>query len=134
MMVGYSEEHKQIYPAEYLRGIELFNNEEYFESHEAWEDIWVTTTGRVRTFYQGLIQAAVALCHYERGNLRGALRLYKAAIEKLEGFQPEFMSLNVSDFIKQLEEFFKDVSLESEGEKKTAPRIEMIATADEVKG
>ncbi len=31
---------KQEYPPKYLEGIELFNNCDFFESHEAWEELW----------------------------------------------------------------------------------------------
>src|SRR5258708_1315259 len=41
----------------YLKGIELFNACEFFESHEAWEELWQQDFGPSRKFLQGLIQA-----------------------------------------------------------------------------
>ena len=50
----------------YLDGIHLFNDHEFFEAHETWEDIWHMAYGLKHDFYQGMIQAAVALEHYRR--------------------------------------------------------------------
>ncbi|RPI90539.1 MAG: DUF309 domain-containing protein, partial [Planctomycetaceae bacterium] len=60
------------YPAQYLEGLRLFNAEDFFESHEVLEDLWSETEDERKKFYQGLIQAAVALLHFGNGNLGGA--------------------------------------------------------------
>src|SRR5262245_58394393 len=56
------------YPPRYLAGIVLFNEQAFFEAHEVWEDVWIEKSGLERKFYQGLIQAAVSLCHFGNGN------------------------------------------------------------------
>ncbi len=58
------------YDARYLGGVRFFNEGDFFEAHEVWEDLWLNTAGPERRFYQGLIQAAVALYHFGNGNLR----------------------------------------------------------------
>ena len=58
----------------YYDGIHLFNEHEFFEAHETWEDIWHMAYGLKHEFYQGMIQAAVALEHYRRSNPRGVVR------------------------------------------------------------
>ena len=60
----------------YLQGIEHFNACDYYESHEVWEELWTEYRGPSRKFYQGLIQAAVALYHFGNGNIRGARKLH----------------------------------------------------------
>ncbi|MEI7780964.1 MAG: DUF309 domain-containing protein, partial [Planctomycetota bacterium] len=62
----------------YLDGIEKFNECDYYESHEVWEELWTEYRGPSRKFYQGLIQAAVALYHFGNGNIRGARKLHKS--------------------------------------------------------
>jgi len=57
------------HPDVYQQGIDLFNEGRFFECHEAWEEIWKRSDGEVKLFYQGLIQAAVAILHAQRGNL-----------------------------------------------------------------
>src|SRR5262249_60698648 len=64
------------YDPRYLAGVLLFNAHDFFEAHEVWEDLWAESHGPQRRFYQGLIQAAVGLCHFNNGNLGGAPKLY----------------------------------------------------------
>ena len=64
-------------------GIELFNDEFYFESHEAWEEIWQTDNSNNREFFQGLIQLAAVMVHSTNENLKGMQRLTAMAFEKL---------------------------------------------------
>ncbi len=65
-------------------GIDLFNNGKFFECHEAWEEVWKRSEGDAKLFYQGIIQAAVAILHAQRGNLTGAASMYAKASAKLD--------------------------------------------------
>lgn len=60
-------------------GIVAFNRGDYFEAHEIWESVWISATGPLRDFLQGLIQVSVALHHLSRGNLHGARSLIDRA-------------------------------------------------------
>ena len=50
---------------QYREGLRLFNEEDFFECHEVFEELWSESQGDDRKFLQGLIQAAVALFHLE---------------------------------------------------------------------
>ncbi len=50
-------------------GIRLFNIGEYFECHDVLEDFWTEQTCPEKPLFQGLIQAAVAMFHFEEGIL-----------------------------------------------------------------
>ncbi len=82
----------------FYEGIDLFNHGEFFEAHEAWEEIWKNTAGRKARFYQGLIQAAVTLEHMNRSNPRGVQRVWASMLTKFEGLPEVFMGLNVLQF------------------------------------
>ncbi|HWP45235.1 MAG TPA: DUF309 domain-containing protein [Blastocatellia bacterium] len=99
----------QLYPREYLMGIDHFNARRYFEAHEAWEEIWLRSDGDAKLFYQMLIQAAVGLHHYERGNARGAKGMYENVCEKLSRLPQLYMSLDLIDFSRQYKSFFDDL-------------------------
>ena len=58
--------------------------------------------GPLRTFYQGLIHAAVGLHHLRRGNRTGAFSQLTKAVEKLKQAPPEVHGLKVSEFVAQL--------------------------------
>ena len=93
-------------PVQYLRGIELFNAGEFFDCHEAWEEIWLESDGVNRELLHALIQSAVALHHFQRGNLKGALSVYRRARNTLETLPPMVMRLDIQDFAKHLDSFF----------------------------
>jgi len=101
-----TDEHQERYPAEYLRGIELFNAGEYFRCHEVLESLWLVSCGREKLFYQGLIMAAVALYHYELGRFGAARTMYRKAKARLEQLPALFMSLDLRAFIDALDGFF----------------------------
>ena len=47
-------------------GIDLFNQERFWEAHELLEEIWHPATGVERDIIQGLILTAAALVHYQK--------------------------------------------------------------------
>ncbi|HEX5735440.1 MAG TPA: DUF309 domain-containing protein [Blastocatellia bacterium] len=114
--------HERIYPREYIQGIKLFNRKQYFDAHEIWEEIWLRSSGDTKLFYQMLIQAAVGLHHYERGNSRGARGMYKNVCEKLTRLPSLFMSLNLAEFERQFKSFFADL-IENENETTLPPDL-----------
>ena len=94
----------------YLEGIELFNGHEFFEAHEAWEDVWHAAYGLKHDFYQGMIQAAVALEHYRRSNPRGVLSLHRTYPPKFRNVPDRFMGLDVKRFLVAMEEVLRPVT------------------------
>lgn len=93
----------------YLEGIQLFNEHEYFDAHEAWEDVWHMAYGIKHDFYQGMIQCAVALEHYRRSNPRGVVSLYKSYQPKFEQVPPVFMGLDVTKFLADMRDALRPV-------------------------
>ncbi len=69
-----------------VKGVELFNAGHFWHAHEAWEEIWLHASGEEKIFLQGLIQLAAAYHHVQRGTFRGGVRLFDAALRKLERF------------------------------------------------
>ena len=89
-------------------GLAHFNEGRFFAAHEAWEVAWRQAEGAERLLLQGLIQAAAALLHVERGNLRGARSVYAKACAKLDPLPSELMGLALADFRMALRAFFSD--------------------------
>ena len=86
----------------YFKGVEYFNECEFFEAHEVWEELWADLQGDSRKFYQGLIQVAVCLHHFCNGNIRGARKLYDSSTKYLEAYRPQFAGLDVDQLIGDL--------------------------------
>lgn len=91
------------YPAPYLKFIKLFNEQKFFESHETLEDLWKRTEGELKLFYQGLIQAAVALHHLTKGNLYGAFYEFQASKEKLKRYPEKVEGLHLKFFLEAMD-------------------------------
>jgi predicted metal-dependent hydrolase len=100
------------YDPRYLAGIDRFNQRDYFEAHEVWEDLWHDTAGPDRRFFQGLIQAAVAVYHASSGNARGARRLFHSGRRYMSAYLPAHLGLDVSAFWADLEHALKDFLVE----------------------
>lgn len=92
-------------PEEYLRGIKLFNEGRFFDCHEVWETVWLESEGIERDFLHAMIQAAAALHHFQRGNLKGADSVGRRAIGKLAAMPNVVMGLDVGEFRSALENF-----------------------------
>lgn len=67
------------------RGVELFNRQEFFDCHEALEEIWRSTTPEPKDLFQGLIQVAVGFYHFlERQRPDVARRVLAKGRRRLE--------------------------------------------------
>jgi len=65
-------------------GVELWNEQRFFEAHECLEDVWHHATDDDRTFWQGVIQVAITCCHHQRGNDRGWQAMARKALDNLQ--------------------------------------------------
>jgi uncharacterized protein len=63
--------------------IHLFNDQKYWECHEALEDLWMEDRNDpARNVYWAVIQIAASCIHYRDGNLIGAQGMLNKAKEK----------------------------------------------------
>src|SRR5580700_943856 len=97
------------YPEKYLEGVRLFNEQEFFECHEVLEELWSETLGDEKKFYQGLIQAAVALFHFGNENLGGARKLYESTRTNLERYRPWYLGLDLDKFLADMKFCFQEL-------------------------
>src|SRR5262245_34920923 len=116
------------YDPRYLAGILLFNRGDYFEAHEVWVDLWMDTSTADKRFYPGLIQAAVGLCHFCNGNLRGAIKLYHSGRAYMERFGPHHLGLDNAGFWKQMELCFAEVLQQPSPEQPVTPDENLLPT------
>jgi uncharacterized protein len=91
------------YDRRYLAGIQFFNHHDFFEAHEAWEELWLDCSPEDRRFYQGLIQAAVALHHWHNGNWRGTQRLFHSGRRYMSTYPGSFLGLRIGRFWQEME-------------------------------
>ena len=81
-------------------GIFYFNNERFWECHEALEGAWKQSTGDEKELIQGLILVAAALVHYQKDEDTICLSVLGRALKKLQSKSGEYYQINV-DKVKQ---------------------------------
>ena len=94
--------------------VELFNSKRFFEAHEVLEDLWIETEGEIKDFYKGLIQCAVAFVHLERGNYRGAKKLYRTSCQYLNRYPSQLEGIDVERLLQEFDRFFGEMVPEAE--------------------
>jgi uncharacterized protein len=93
----------------FVEGVRLFNQREFFACHDELEEVWSETLGEDRRFCQGLIHAAVALHHFEEGNLGGARKMYASTRRYLQPYVPEHAGIDLQTFLERFEVCFADL-------------------------
>ena len=64
-------------------GVELFNEQKYWECHESLEDVWLEDRGDLaRNVYWAVIQVAAACIHYRDSKIVGSQGMIVKAKEK----------------------------------------------------
>ncbi|MFZ1119833.1 MAG: DUF309 domain-containing protein [Candidatus Binataceae bacterium] len=91
----------------WAEGVELFNAGRFFDCHEVWEEVWKRASGAEKLFYQGMIQAAVAILHAQRGNPRGARSTWDKARAKLEPLPAEHMGIALAELRDAVDAFIE---------------------------
>jgi predicted metal-dependent hydrolase len=77
------------------RGIELFNEGEYYQCHDDLEEAWMAEKGRIRDLYRGILQVGIAYYQIQRGNYRGALKMLLRVRQWLDPLPPTCRGLNI---------------------------------------
>ncbi len=94
------------WPALADEGVRLFNSGEYHACHDAFEDIWLDSAGDQKTFYQGLIQTAVAYYKIVGRGFPGAKALFERGMEKLRKTRHLATPLKVDEFLAAAEQHY----------------------------
>ena len=87
-----------------------FNNHEWYEAHDAFEEIWNSVDGDERQVIQGILQVSVSQFHLSKGNLNGATILLGEGLGRIKnrtninlGIDLESFSLCLEDLLRKLQ-------------------------------
>jgi uncharacterized protein len=78
-------------------GVQFFNEERYWESHEAFEYAWRRAEGPDKEMLQGIILAAAALVHLQKNERAVALGVMARANEKLAAHHGEHFGISIDN-------------------------------------
>ncbi len=110
------------------RGIELFNQGEFFECHEVLEDLWNLQSEPEKQLTQGVLQIAVGYLHLGRNNPVGALKLLRRGLQRVQPFRPASAGVLLDDFANSVNQTI--LAIENESEPVAPPRIHLASEAN----
>jgi uncharacterized protein len=83
-------------PASFWQGVQEFQSGQFYECHDTLEALWIEAQEPDKTFFQGILQIAVACYHLGNQNWRGAVILLGEGIRRLSSYQPEYGTIDVN--------------------------------------
>jgi uncharacterized protein len=96
---------RRLLPDKLGPGIALFNRANFFDAHEALEDIWRAAPGPEKKFLQGLIQVAVALYHHGNGNVIGARSVLRRRFRNLSRYPEGFGGIHLAGLLNSISDW-----------------------------
>ena len=92
---------------EFINALNLFNNQKWYEAHDAFEDIWNTLDGDERQIIQGILQVSVSQFHLSKGNLNGATILLGEGLGRIKNRTNINLGIDLESFCKCLEDLLR---------------------------
>ena len=87
--------------------IDLFNNQKWYEAHDAFEEIWNTVDGDERQVIQGILQVSVSQFHLSKGNLNGATILLGEGLGRIKTRTKINLGIDLESFCRCLENLLR---------------------------
>ena len=82
-------------PTAFWQGVEQFNGGQFYACHDTLEALWMEASDPPKSFYQGILQIAVACYHLGNQNWRGAVILLGEGIKRLQPYEPNYAQVDV---------------------------------------
>jgi uncharacterized protein len=82
-------------PPQFWQGVAEFQKGEYYACHDTLEALWIEAQEPDKTFFQGVLQIAVACYHLSQQNWRGAVILLGEGMYRLSTYQPHYSEIDV---------------------------------------
>jgi predicted metal-dependent hydrolase len=80
-----------------VKGLEKFNNRNFYEAHEYLENAWNEDHSSGSQLYRAILQVAVAYLQIERGNYRGAMKMFLRVRQWIDPLPPSCRGINVDE-------------------------------------
>jgi len=87
--------------------LNLFNNHDWYEAHDAFEEIWNTVDGDERQVIQGILQVSVSQFHLSKGNLNGATILLGEGLGRIKTRTKINLGIDLESFCRCLENLLR---------------------------
>ena len=91
----------------FLIALNLFNNHDWYEAHDAFEEIWNSVDGDERQVIQGILQVSVSQFHLSKGNLNGATILLGEGLGRIKTRTKINLGIDLESFCRCLENLLR---------------------------
>jgi len=88
-------------PSDFWQGVEQFNSGQFYACHDTLEALWIEASEPEKSFYQGVLQIAVALYHLSNRNWRGAVILLGEGSNRLRRYPSTYSGIDVDELLYQ---------------------------------
>ena len=106
--------------------LKLFNSQQWYEAHDAFEDIWNGLYGDERQIVQGILQVSVSQFHLNKGNLNGAMILLGEGLGRIKYRSSVDLGIDLSLFCISLESLLNKLQTNTPLTKKDIPVLKKI--------
>ena len=107
----------------FLDALNLFNNQKWYEAHDAFENIWNTLDGDERQVIQGILQVSVSQFHLSKGNLNGATILLGEGLGRIKSRTDINLGIDLESFCKCLEQLLKKLQYKEKLDENDKPYL-----------
>ncbi len=98
-----NEEITKSFQDPFFVAVNLFNNNKWYEAHDAFEEIWNSVEGDERQVIQGILQVSVSQFHLSKGNLNGATILLGEGLGRIKTRRNINLGIDLESFCQNLE-------------------------------
>jgi uncharacterized protein len=102
-------------PDEFWQGVQEFNHGQFYACHDTLEALWIEAQEPEKTFYQGILQIAVACYHLGNRNWRGSVILLGEGTRRLSSYGLAYGGIDVGLFLDSSYAFLKTLHELGEG-------------------
>ena len=106
--------------------LNLFNEQKWYEAHDAFEAIWNTVDGDQRQVIQGILQVSVSQFHLSKGNLNGATILLGEGLGRIKTRTNINLGIDLESFCKCLEDLLRKLQYKEKLNENDKPYLKRV--------
>jgi uncharacterized protein len=111
-------------PGSFWQGVREFQQGQFYECHDTLEALWIEAQEPNKTFFQGILQIAVACYHLGNQNWRGSVILLGEGMRRLSPYQPDYGGIDVNHLLDTSSELLS--TLQAAGPEGVVPYSALI--------
>ena len=121
-----NEENTKSFQDSLYFALNLFNDQKWYEAHDAFEDIWNTVDGDQRQVIQGILQVSVSQFHLSKGNLNGATILLGEGLGRIKTRTNINLGIDLQSFCKCLEDLLRKLQYKEKLNEDDRPYLKRV--------